>query len=296
MVLDGKQLADKICLELKERVSALKERGVAPKLTIITSGDNAAGKVYVRNKMRRAEEIGIDAEVVHYDELTSTDIVCEMMRATRPFIFQMPTTPEDALSDEEIQPFVLADEDADGFLHPDNIVALATGEQPANYPCTPKGIMRLLDAYGIEVNGQHVCIIGRSNIVGRPLSRMMEQVGATVTLCHSKTPEPLLYSCVDMADIVVAATGVRNILSLSRMTTERRANLANKVFIDVGMNRDENGKLCGDIDPEIVERSRAYTPVPGGVGPMTVAMLMENVVDYYEQDRPVYEDELVGCF
>ena len=289
MILDGKALANKICAELKVRVDALVAAGIQPKLTIVTSGDDSASKVYVRNKLKRAEEIGIEVRAPHYNELKISDAVLEVTEHTQPIIFQMPTNP-DGVIDERFGSVMNSDEDVDGFVSPVNVGLLAMGSEPDNYPCTPKGIMRLLDEYGVQVNGKFVCIIGRSNIVGRPLARMMEHRGATVALCHSKTPAEKLYSIVSSADIVVSATGVRNILNLDAKESWLMApSISSKVFVDVGMNRDENGKLCGDIDPAILERSAAYTPVPGGVGPMTVAMLMENVVEYYERELEAME-------
>lgn len=291
-ILDGKLLADEICRDLAVRVEILKERGITPALRIVTSGSDDASKVYVRNKVRRAQEIGIDVTVEHYDELTKSKIRAECMKTYgSPIIFQLPTTPNDILHTDDVSLSMSEAFDVDGFLHTDNVTKLATGQVPAMYPCTPKGIMRLLQRYDIDVIGKTVCIIGRSNIVGRPLFHMMEQAGATVILCHSKTNKEQLYNAVDMADIVVSAVGQRNVINLDEFRKYMLGDaydLYDKVFIDVGMNRDENGKLCGDIDPRLLEQCKAYTPVPGGVGPMTVAMLMENVVEYWEKNPYVF--------
>lgn len=280
MILDGKKCADKICEALKEKVNDMASCGIVPKLTIVTSGDNDASKVYVRNKVRRCEEIGISVDVRHYDRLTNSDVINEC-QGLCPIIFQMPMN---GVIFESSFYELDADLDVDGFVAEKNIARLCKGDVPDNYPCTPNGIMRLLKYYDIEVAGKSVCIIGRSNIVGRPLARMMEQCNATVTLCHSKTPKNVLYNAVQMADIIVSATGVRNVLNIDTMCQYFDESVLNeKVFVDVGMNRDENGKLCGDIDPEIFKYCKAYTPVPGGIGPMTVAMLMENVVHLYDR-------------
>ena len=282
IILDGKTLADKICLELKERADKLKASGVFPMLTIVTSGDDAASKLYVRNKVRRAEDIGIDAEVVHYDSICRHHAWEQSMKV-RPIIYQMPITGTVTLDD--LDTFVGSCIDVDGFVSSRNVSAVANGEQPCFYPCTPKGIMRLLSEYEITPEEKGVCIIGRSNIVGRPLARMMEQAGATVTVCHSRTPKWMLWDIMAASDVVVSATGQRNVLKYTDIAQlEYHHRLDVQTFIDVGMNRDVNGKLCGDIDPEILKRSKAYTPVPGGVGPMTVAMLMENVIEYYERN------------
>lgn len=278
-ILNGKLLADSICNDLKLRVAKLKEADIQPELVIITSGNDDAGLVYVRNKIRRCEEIGIRPIVKHLPELTEQDIA-ENCAENKPIIFQMPIYGKVGLSNlaRYIDPMC----DVDGFVSAVNVAALASGETPYHYPCTPKGIMRLLGANRVSLAGKAVCIIGRSNIVGRPLARMMEQAGATVTLCHRKTPHCELYRYVGLSDIVVSATGCRNILTFNAMEHYGEfAHLGRQIFVDVGMNRDENGKLYGDIDPLIYEYCNAYTPVPGGVGPMTVAMLMENVVNFY---------------
>lgn len=291
IVLDGKKLADGICEDLKMRVNELKKFEIQPELTIVTSGDNEAGKVYVRNKVKRCEEIGIKANVVHFDYLTEEDVddVCAV--TSNPIIFQMPITGNFIESD--LNGFVHMTFDADGFVSLENVGALACGLNFPNKPCTPKGIMQLLDEYDIELEGKTVCVIGRSNIVGRPVARMMEQRNATVIQCHSKTPREVLLKSVEMSDIIVSAAGVSNVLTYSDMfhfvepdgmSNEDGLVYFDKVFVDVGINRDENGKLRGDFDPEIFKHCKAYTPVPGGIGPMTVAMLMENVVEFYERN------------
>lgn len=282
-ILDGKATADKICERLKERLDAIRHSEQLledPTLIIVTSGDDAASKVYVRNKVKRCEELGIRADVRHFDIVTP-QIVDDIAMEMRPVIFQMPIHGPATI--ETLQQYDWIDCDMDGFVDLVNVAQLATGKQPTYYPCTPEGIIRLLSEYGITLDRKSVCVIGRSNIVGRPLSWMMEQAGATVTLCHSRTPERTLYQMVAAADIVVAATGARNILTTDKFLQYASWNAADKVFVDVGINRDENGKLCGDIDKRVLEMSAAHTPVPGGVGPMTVAMLMEHVVQFYER-------------
>lgn len=282
-ILDGKATADKICEKLKERLDAIRHSEQLledPTLIIVTSGDDAASQVYVRNKVKRCEELGIRADVRHFDIVTP-QIVDDIAMEMRPVIFQMPIHGPATI--ETLQQYDWIDCDMDGFVDLVNVAQLATGKQPTYYPCTPEGIIRLLSEYGITLDRKSVCVIGRSNIVGRPLSWMMEQAGATVTLCHRRTPERTLYQMVAAADIVVAATGARNILTTDKFLQYASWNAADKVFVDVGINRDENGKLCGDIDKRVLEMSAAHTPVPGGVGPMTVAMLMEHVVQFYER-------------
>lgn len=286
-ILNGKLLADSICGGLKFRTDKLKEAGIQPELAIIISGDNDAGLVYVRNKIRRCKEIGIRPIVKRLSRLTDKDIV-ENCAENKPIIFQMPICGEVELS--SLSRYINPMCDVDGFVSAVNVAALASGEVPYHYPCTPKGIVRLLEANKVSLTGKAVCIIGRSNIVGRPLARMMERADATVTLCHSKTSHCELYRYVGSSDIIVSATGRRNTLTFNAMEHYGEfVHLGRQIFIDVGMNRDEFGKLYGDIDPLIYEYCNAYTPVPGGVGPMTVAMLMENVVEFYERGRVGWE-------
>lgn len=279
-ILDGKALADKICLELKDRVDKLKAAGKTLRLTIVTSGDDAASKVYVRNKVRRAEEIGIDVNIVHHNDMYFGDAT--EAYDWHPIIYQMPMTGDVSLQDLDM----IIEEprhDVDGFVSHINVALLAAGVKPHNYPCTPKGVFRLLAENMVRLDGQNVCILGRSNIVGRPLARMMEQVGATVTVCHRGTPPSIRYQCIGNAEVVVSATGCIDIINYDAAKYWGiDGTLKDKVFVDVGIVRGADGKLRGDIDPEIFKHCKAYTPVPGGVGPMTVAMLMENVIEYYE--------------
>ncbi len=287
MILDGKATADKICNNLKQQVDELMADGVYPKLRIVTTGNNDASKVYVRNKVKRCNEIGIEPIVKHFDFITKNDVK-DLLTDSIPTIFQSPMTgsvPFDEIG-AIMNPFV----DVDGFVATENVARLASGKDPIMNPCTPAGIMRLLHEYNINVSGLAVTIVGRSNIVGRPLARMMEHEGATVTLCHSKTDESHIYPNVLLSDIVVSATGSRGILTYDKLAAASEKDISlcdhligRTVFIDVGMNRNEDGKLCGDIDQAILDRSFGYTPVPGGVGPMTVAMLMENTVKYYRE-------------
>lgn len=282
--MDGKALADRICLDLKERCDKLIEVGVQPILTIVTTGEDAASKVYVRNKVKRCEEIGIKADVQHYDCLTEQDFLDLNREVDNPIIVQEPITGE--VDHEFVAEYLNPVQDVDGFAD-FNVARLATGGKPYNYPCTPNGVMALLHEYGVKIEGKNALVIGRSNIVGRPMAMMLEHEGATVTIAHSKTKN--LLNHIFNADIVVSATGhrmtnieqnvadVKKILGVSNLMTY-------KTIIDVGMNRDENGKLCGDFSEDFKAKFRFYTPVPGGVGCLTVAMLMTNVINYYERE------------
>ena len=275
--MDGKALADKICLDLKARCDVLKSRNINPVLTIVTSGEDSASKVYVRNKVKRCEEIGIKADVRHYDYLNYAECDDIIYSVWNPIIVQEPIVGN--VDHFDVSSRISSMMDVDGFTHI-NMGLLATGEKPYHRPCTPSGVMRLLEEYDIPLEGKNALVIGRSNIVGRPMAMMLEQAGCTVTVAHSKTTKDSLIENFVSADIVVSAVGKRNIVSDAEFLPSKR--LKDKVLIDVGMNRDENGKLCGDFSEELKQKAAYYTPTPGGTGPMTVAMLMQNVIEYYE--------------
>ena len=282
--MDGKALADRICLDLKERCDKLIELDVQPTLTIVTTGEDSASKVYVRNKIKRCEEIGIKADVRHYDYLTKQDFLDLNREVDNPIIVQEPITGE--VGHEFVAEYLNPVQDVDGFADY-NVARLTTGGKPYNYPCTPNGVMALLHEYGVEIEGKNALVIGRSNIVGRPMAMMLEHEGATVTIAHSKTKN--LLNHIFNADIVVSATGYR-MTNIEQYVTDVKKILgisnpmADKIIVDVGMNRDENGKLCGDFSEDFKAKFGFYTPTPGSTGPMTVAMLMTNVINYYERE------------
>ena len=278
--MDGKALADRICLDLKECCDKLIELDVQPILTIVTTGENAASKVYVRNKVKRCEEIGIKADVRHYDYLTEQDFLDLNREVDNPIIVQEPITGE--VDHEFVAEYLNPVQDVDGFADY-NMARLATGGKPYNYPCTPNGVMALLHEYGVEIEGKNALVIGRSNIVGRPMAMMLEHEGATVTIAHSKTDNYTLISRMATVDIIVSAVGKHNFINVGTLELHPHM-IKNKVIIDVGMNRDENGKLCGDFSEDFKGKFGFYTPTPGSTGPMTVAMLMTNVINYYERE------------
>lgn len=284
--IDGKALADKICLDLKRRCDKLIENGTRPALMIITTGDDSASKVYVRNKIKRCEEIGIYPVVKHFDYLTKPEFF-DLVRSNKvPVIVQEPIVGDvdHRCVAMTLNPFV----DVDGFSF-NNVADLAIGNQPISCPCTPMGIMCLLNEYGISVSGKSALVIGRSNIVGRPMIMMLEHEGATVTIAHRKTPEDKLYKLIQDSDIIVSAVGKAGFMTSEKYNSHFWyddnvwIDFDNRVIIDVGMNRDENDKLCGDFSKELKERAGFYTPTPGGTGPMTTAMLMKNVINFYER-------------
>ncbi len=286
MIIDGKAHSNKIKLELKEKISL---EGCTPTLVIITVGDNAASQVYVRNKIKSCNEVGINVINKKYDKSEADSvIVADIMKLNKDnnvhgVMVQLPL-PEGHDTQyviDSIDPV----KDVDG-LTTLNIGKLHSG-QHCFTPCTPAGIVNLLDANHVSISGMHVLIIGRSNIVGKPIAELFTQRNATVTLCHSKTPKEDLLRLFAASDIVVSAVGKHNIISEDdayEYMKDYRHDFYNsfktkkyRTIVDVGINRDSNGKLCGDFTEEFKQRySALYTPVPGGVGPMTVAMLLQN--------------------
>ena len=268
-IIDGKAHAKTVCDKVKEDIQWL---GRNPKLIIISVGDDPASKIYVRNKMRTAESVGIIAE--HYTfsaDAERYDVVqfiekCNADDMVDGIMLQLPL-PEGWDPDIYID-LIAPHKDVDG-LTDKNKMAAFIGYQWQE-PCTALGVMRMLAYEGISVGGKNVVIVGRSEIVGKPLARMMLDRNATVTICHSHTAN--LAEHTKLADILIVAVGKPNLVTADMVKS-------GAVVIDVGINRDENGKMCGDVDFNNVKEVASYiTPVPGGVGPMTVAMLMSNVV------------------
>ena len=273
VILDGKNLRDKILADLKCRVAALNG---TPKLVVLSVGDDPASKIYVNNKKKFAEKIGITAEIIEYpprvrQEILLTDInVLNVDPTVTAILVQLPLPKH--IDKLEILSAILPEKDVDGFT-PYNSGLLFSGAKPYAYPATPRGILRLLDEYNIEIDGKHVVIVGRSNIVGKPLAQMMLNRNATVTVCHSHTKN--LADITKTADILVSAAGGKII--------EENMIKQNCVVVDVGIFRDDDGKLRGDVNFETVSKIASHiTPVPGGVGPMTIASLMLNTVDLFE--------------
>lgn len=286
ILMDGKALSEKIKEDLSNRSLHLWS---GPRLIIFTNS-NPASQVYVRNKVKFGAEIGVKVITKNlYEELStfrnSHGKGGRYNLEPIPFIIQLPLDKEikdlfNLKRDEEIFQWFDGNidlYDMDGF-NPYNMGKLTLG-LPCVKPCTPAGILRLLAEYSIELSSKRVCIMGRSNIVGKPLAQMMMKGGATVTNIHTNTPFFDQLDIVHNSDIVVSATGNRDAWKLFG-----KQDLPD-VVVDVGMNRDENGKLCGDIPTDLLEFCTHITPVPGGVGPMTVAMLFNNVVEFYEKEE-----------
>ena len=271
-LINGKELAKKIRGELKLEVDNLRENGIIPKLAVIMVGDDKASEVYVRNKSKACNEIGIEFEEFLLDSNIKQEELIDLIKKLNNrkdvygILLQSPI-PEH-LNIREAFDTIDYRKDVDGF-NPINIGKLAIGED-AFISCTPYGVIKMLEEYNIEIEGKRAVVIGRSNIVGKPLIQCLLNKNATVTICHSKTKN--IAEITKEADILIAALGKPKFVK-ENMVKE------NAVVIDVGINRNEEGKLVGDVDFENVSKKVSYiTPVPGGVGPMTIAMLMNNVV------------------
>lgn len=276
-IIDGKELAKHIREELKEEVKELKNAEIYPKLAVIMVGDDPASKVYVRNKSRACEDVGIEYEEYLLPSKTTREELLELIEKlnnderVHGILVQSPL-PEGLDANEAFRT-ILPKKDVDGF-HPVNVGKLSLN-QDCFVSCTPYGIIKMLEAYNVPIEGANAVIIGRSNIVGKPLAQCLLNKNATVTICHSKTKN--LKEITKKADILIAAIGK------PKFVTEDMVK-ENATVIDVGINRNEEGKLVGDTDFEnIKEKVSFITPVPGGVGPMTIAMLMYNVVKAAKQ-------------
>lgn len=273
IILDGKALAQKIRSELKNKVEFLKEKNIQPKLAVIMVGNDSSSKIYVRNKSRACEEIGIAYEEFLLDEDIEMEELLNLIndlndrKDINGILLQSPI-PQHLDINEAIKA-ISPQKDVDGF-HPINIGKLVLN-QDGFISCTPYGIIRLLEEYNIELEGKRAIVVGRSNIVGKPMMLSLLNKNATVTICHSKTKN--LPEITKEADILICAIGKPKYIKENFVKN-------GVVVVDVGINRDpQTGKISGDVDFETVSEKASYiTPVPGGVGPMTIAMLMVNVV------------------
>ncbi len=280
-LIDGNALAQQVRGEVAGRVAALKARGVQPHLTVILVGEDPASQVYTRSKVADSEQTGLGATLERYPaDMTQADLLDRIAAlnadpAVHGILVQLPL-PAHMNANAVIEAIAPA-KDVDGF-HVASAGALMVG-QPGFRPCTPYGCMRMLESIGLrDLKGKHAVVIGRSNIVGKPMAMMLLAANATVTICHSGTPD--LGALTRQADIVVAAVGKRKVLTADMIKP-------GAVVIDVGMNRDDAGKLCGDVDFAGVQAVAGWiTPVPGGVGPMTRAMLLVNTLEAAESATP----------
>ena len=266
---------------LKSRAQALKDRGVVPTMKVILVGENKASILYTRNKKKFIESVGGDCEIIHLPEdLTEEFFISEVGRivsdkSVHGCFIQLPLPKH--LAHLDVGKLIPEEKDVDGF-NQGNITKLFKGDvgKDALLPCTPKGIVTLLNFYGISPDGKNVVVIGRSEIVGRPLALLMINHNATVTVCHSKTKN--LKDFTQKADILISAIGRANFLDRSYLSPAK-----NQVIVDVGINHDEQGNLCGDVNyNDVFDFCRAITPVPGGVGPMTILSLTQNLLQATE--------------
>ena len=271
-IIDGKQVAARCREELKQQVAALRARGIIPGLAVILVGEDPASQVYVRNKHRACEELGIHSEQytlpAETDRQTLLDLITELngREEIDGILVQLPLPGH--LDEKEILSAIDPAKDVDSF-HPQNVGRLVIGDY-FFVPCTPSGILTLIDSAGVDLTGKECVVIGRSNIVGKPMALMLLHRNATVTVCHSKTRD--LPSVTRRADVLISAVGKAGFVTADMVKP-------GAVVIDVGMNRNQAGKLCGDVDFESVSRVAGYlTPVPGGVGPMTITMLLRSTV------------------
>jgi len=272
IILDGKETAKKIRQKLTNEVAELKQKGINPKLAVIMVGEDKASAIYVKNKSKACEEIGIEFVEYLLPEKTTREELLELIdelnnkKEINGILLQSPIP--NHLDINEAFRRILPDKDVDGF-NPVNVGKLVLG-QNTFISCTPLGIIKLLEEYNLSIEGKNAVIIGRSNIVGKPMSQCLLNKNATVTICHSKTNN--LKEFTRKADVLISAIGKPKFVTKD-MVKE------GAIVVDVGINRNSEGKVCGDVDFESIKDITSYiTPVPGGVGPMTIAMLMTNVV------------------
>jgi methylenetetrahydrofolate dehydrogenase (NADP+)/methenyltetrahydrofolate cyclohydrolase len=277
LLIDGNALSQNMRADFSTRTQSLISQGIRPGLAVVLVGDNPASQVYVRNKVKACEQVGIHSLLEKYPhDLSQADLLARVDALNNDpsihgILVQLPLPAH--IDAQKIIEAIAPSKDVDGF-HVASAGALMTG-LPAYWPCTPHGCMKMLESIGYKLKGKHAVVIGRSNIVGKPMALMLLQENATVTVCHSATVD-LKHHCLQ-ADVIVAAVGKRNVLTADMVKP-------GAVVLDVGMNRDDAGKLCGDVDFEAVRQVASYiTPVPGGVGPMTITMLLANTLDSAQQ-------------
>ena len=279
--LDGKAIAAALRGEIAAEVETLKARGITPGLAVILVGEDPASQTYVRNKQKACQEVGFYAEQIDLPATTTQEELLAVVDRLNHrddihgILCQLPLPR--GLDDSAVIAAISPDKDVDAF-HAENVGHIMIGDQRF-LPCTPAGVMELIHRSGISVEGKHCVVIGRSNIVGKPMAMLLLQENGTVTICHSRTKG--LADICRQADILVAAVGRAKFVTADMVK-------AGATVIDVGINRDENGKLCGDVDFAAVEPiAGAITPVPGGVGPMTIALLLKNTLTAAKQQNGV---------
>lgn len=275
-IINGKEIGQEIRSAVAERVTRLKERGLTPGLAVVLVGDNQASATYVRNKQKSCEAIGMFSELIKLPEETTQEELLAQIELLNQredihgILVQLPLPKH--IDEDTVIATIAVEKDVDGFS-PVSVGKMMLGQETF-LPCTPFGVMKLLEYSGIEIAGKHAVIVGRSHIVGKPMGQLLLQKDATVTYTHSKTPD--LPSFTRQADILIAAVGRANFITKEHVKE-------GAVVIDVGINRDDNNKLCGDVNFAEVDGIASHiTPVPGGVGPMTITMLLFNTVQAAE--------------
>ena len=276
-IIDGIALSKQLRADVAKRAAALRARGVVPGLAVVLVGENPASQVYVRNKVKACEDSGLHSVLERYPAtLSEAELLARVDALNRDpaihgILVQLPLPAH--IDAHKVIEAISPAKDVDGF-HVASAGALMVG-QPGFWPCTPYGCMKMLESIGYDLKGKHAVVIGRSNIVGKPMALMLLQKNATVTICHSGTQN--LKALTLQADVVVAAVGKRNVLTADMVKP-------GAIVIDVGMNRNDEGKLCGDVDFDGVKEVAGWiTPVPGGVGPMTITMLLVNTLEAAER-------------
>jgi methylenetetrahydrofolate dehydrogenase (NADP+)/methenyltetrahydrofolate cyclohydrolase len=276
--IDGNALSQILRADVTKRATALKAKGITPGLAVILVGENPASQVYVRNKVKACHDSGLHSLLEKHPDTLTQEALLDRIGALNQdtsihgILVQLPLPKH--IDAQKVIEAISPAKDVDGF-HIASAGALMTG-MPGFWPCTPYGCMKMLESIGYELKGKHAVVIGRSNIVGKPMALMLLQKNATVTICHSATQD--LKAITLQADVIVAAVGKRNVLTADMVKP-------GAVVLDVGMNRNEEGKLCGDVDFAGVEQVAGYiTPVPGGVGPMTITMLLVNTLEAAERN------------
>jgi len=276
-LIDGNLLSKQLRAEVATRALALKAKGITPGLAVVLVGDNPASQVYVRNKVKACQDSGLHSVLEKYEAtLTEADLLARVQAlnddpSIHGILVQLPLPAH--IDAQKVIEAISPAKDVDGF-HIASAGALMTG-MPGFWPCTPYGCMKMLESIGYDLRGKHAVVIGRSNIVGKPMALMLLQKDATVTVCHSRTQD--LKALTLQADVIVAAVGKRDVLTADMVKP-------GAVVLDVGMNRNDEGKLCGDVDFAGVKEVAGYiTPVPGGVGPMTITMLLVNTLEAAER-------------
>lgn len=271
-VIDGKKIAAEIQTKIEKDVAVLKERGKQPGLAVVLVGDNQASRTYVRNKQKRTEAVGMKSVLIELPETVSEKELLETVETLNHddtihgILVQLPLPKH--ISEDKVIDTISSEKDVDGF-HPLSVGNLFIGK-PTFLPCTPAGIIELIKSTGESIEGKKAVVIGRSNIVGKPVAQLLLQENATVTIAHSRTRD--LEKVASEADILVVAIGIAKFI-------KKEAVKEGSIVIDVGMDRDENNKLCGDVDyDDVVSKAGYITPVPGGVGPMTITMLLANTL------------------